>query len=112
MMPRAATPITAAVVFLAMARVAAAALPLVANGTDDICLPTADPCVIDRPTTIVAPGDFDFGLRSVQIVPGGSIETTWATLRCGEFIVNADDKDVAIRLPDTALDQAYLTVTA
>ncbi|MBI5506751.1 MAG: hypothetical protein HY899_18330, partial [Deltaproteobacteria bacterium] len=47
-----------------------------------------------------------------QIVPGGSIETTWATLRCGEFIVNADDKDVAIRLPDTALDQAYLTVTA
>ncbi len=71
-----------------------AAATITANGPDDICLPTADPCVISDTVEVQSPGDLDFGLRTVHITGSGKIEGT-ATISCGALLVDVGSTKTA-----------------
>ncbi|MFQ5478125.1 MAG: hypothetical protein ACE5E4_05870 [Candidatus Binatia bacterium] len=69
---------------------------VVANGPDDICAPTADPCVIDQVYEVAAPGDLDFGLRAVSITSGGELLGT-VNLSCGKFSSDRGGNGFAVK---------------
>ncbi len=70
---------------------ATSASAVVVTSPDDICAPTDDPCVISTSIDVDAANALDFGLRTVQIVPGGRLIGT-VDLSCGAFEVNLSPK--------------------
>lgn len=67
-----------------------------ANGPDDICGPTDDPCIVDQKYDVLAPGGIlDFGLREVRIVSPGELRRTSSVL-CGSFTATANTNAVAV----------------
>ncbi|RMF25670.1 MAG: hypothetical protein D6760_00410, partial [Deltaproteobacteria bacterium] len=57
------------------------------SSADEICSPSADPCVISQAFDVADGAVLDFGLRAVEIRPGGSLTVGDGamTLRCGRF---------------------------
>ncbi len=78
--------LSAALVFVA-APVAVHAAVLVANGPDDICGPTDDPCIVDEKYQVTAPGDLFFGARALHIVSGGRLLGT-VDITCGDLVID------------------------
>ncbi len=57
------------------------------DSADDVCLPAADPCVISEVVEIVSGSLLDFGLRHVQIIGAGEIDSGIGsfTMRAGQL---------------------------
>jgi len=87
-----------ALVSLAFTLAPAVAATVPASTPDDICLPTADPCIIDQQYEVQAPGSLDFGDRLVRMVPGGRLLHSVA-ITCRDLSVEVGTKTVAF---DTA----------
>jgi cysteine-rich repeat protein len=64
---------------------------LTADSADDVCAPAADPCVVTQDIDIVDGATLDFGTRTLQIGPGGVLDTNtgFATVSCGRFLTDA-----------------------
>jgi len=73
----------AVVLFLLAAGTAAAQV----SSADQICSASADPCVITQRFDLADGALLDFGLRAVEIHPGGSlvVGSGTVTIRCGRF---------------------------
>lgn len=54
---------------------------------DEVCPPSADPCIITQPVVIADGATLDFGTRAVRIEAGGQLDigAGTATVRCGSF---------------------------
>ncbi len=83
---------------------------IVATGPDDICPPTADPCVISEEVQVQPPGTLDFGLRTVHVTGAGKLVGT-ATITCGDFLVDIGTDNVAVdtREPDNVAGSFSVT---
>jgi len=68
-----------------------ASAAILAAVADDVCLPSADPCVINQVVTVLPGAVLDFGLRRVQVTAAGQLDVGSGTmlLRCGELIMDA-----------------------
>ncbi|HYC57405.1 MAG TPA: hypothetical protein VEL28_20910 [Candidatus Binatia bacterium] len=57
---------------------------------DDVCAPTANPCIVDGRVGVEAGAILDFGLRTLQIVRGGMLAAAASdvTVACGGLIVD------------------------
>jgi len=58
------------------------------NSADDICGPAVNPCNITSSFSVDDGAVLDFGSRTVQILPGGRLDTgnRTATIKCGKFV--------------------------
>ncbi len=84
---------------------------IVANGPDDVCAPTADPCVISDVVEVLPPGVLDFGLRTVQVTGAGQLKGTSSVL-CGDFLVDVGANNTAVDLRLGGQTAGTFSVTA
>jgi cysteine-rich repeat protein len=84
---------------------AAAAHAAIVESADDVCAPSANPCVISTALETDADFPLDFGLRTVRIVEGGTITGT-LDLSCGRFEVQSASTWF------TPPDEGEITITA
>ena len=90
----------------------AAAWAVVANGPDDICAPTDDPCVVDDKYDVEAPGGvLDFGLRAVVIVAGAELRKS-SIISCGSFSATATTNGLSVRTNEGSGVAGSFTVLA
>jgi len=78
----------------------AAAAPVFADSADDVCSPTADPCVVSEPVDVVINSTLDFGLRDVVLESQGRFETEGPgriTVRCGSLTANVAGNAFVLR---------------
>lgn len=89
----------------ALAFTLTSALPAAAVTTaDEICPPAADPCVISSTVVIDSAAIIDFGLRTVNLVPGGQLDFgngTGTEFLCGEFNATATGDALKMRGKDS-----------
>jgi hypothetical protein len=65
---------------LCLATPAAAVISNV-DSADDVCSPAADPCVITETIEVVSGSVLDFGLRHVQLIGAGEIDSDIGSYR-------------------------------
>ncbi|MBI5503622.1 MAG: hypothetical protein HY899_02400 [Deltaproteobacteria bacterium] len=95
----------------AIARVAAGAEERHVSSPDDLCPPSADPCVISENVTIDPPGNLDFELRNIVVLQGARIRAERASILCGSFWVVGPNGRTGVLIPDTDA-YASFSVTA
>jgi hypothetical protein len=68
-----------------------AAAALVADEADDVCAPTADPCVVTTTIDIVSGSTLDFGTRKVRVASSGVFDTGngIAIILCGGLTLDS-----------------------
>jgi cysteine-rich repeat protein len=85
---------------------------VVANGPDDICAPTDDPCVVDDKYDVEAPGGvLDFGLRAVVILAGAEIRKS-STVSCGSFSATSTTNGLSVQTNEGSGVAGSFTVLA
>ncbi len=70
----------------------------VVNGPDDICAPTADPCIIDQVYDVQPPGNLSFGARTLRWESGGKL--------LGSVGISAGDIEILTGTTATAIDSS------
>jgi cysteine-rich repeat protein len=86
-MKHAATTFFFAVVFCAAS--VGSAQGAVVGSADEVCAPSADPCVISSIVEVDALEPLDFGLRTVRVIAPGAFVGT-LDLTCGRFVTATD----------------------
>jgi cysteine-rich repeat protein len=71
------------------------------DSANDVCLPSADPCVIGTTIEVVSGSLLDFGLRHVQITGGGEIDSATGsyTMRAGQLTANVSGNAFKLKGP-------------
>jgi cysteine-rich repeat protein len=82
-----------------------------AASPEDICLPTADPCVIDEAYEITAP-TFDFGLRTVHMTGPAARLIGSVDVLCGRLLVDSGGNKIVVDLQEPGSAAGTFTVTA
>ncbi len=75
-----------------------------ASTANDVCAPSADPCVVTQDIEVADGSTLDFGARTLSLTGGGTLDfgSGSGTVYCGEFNANVGNNGVAIlaRGPD------------
>jgi hypothetical protein len=84
-----------------------------ASSADDVCAPATDPCVVTETVEVEDGAILDFGLRGLEVAPGGLLDFAdgTATVRCGRFLATTL-AEAAINLRSEFGDGGKATVQA
>ncbi|MFQ5477836.1 MAG: hypothetical protein ACE5E4_04380 [Candidatus Binatia bacterium] len=86
-----------------------------AGTADEVCLPTADPCVVATTVAVNSGAVLDFGLRTVNVTGAGKFDfgSGAGSILCGELNVNVNNVGLKVKGPDgfggTAGGEATIT---
>lgn len=80
----------------------------------DICIPSADPCIIDQEVQIKPGAVIDFGARDVQLIARGLLNSGNGSVvfRCGDFTANVGGANTAIEARNAAGGGGNFTLEA
>lgn len=93
---------TLAVSIASLLSAAAASAAIDADSADDVCSPSADPCVITETVNVLSGATLDFGVRRVEVSGGGELDfgSTGGDLLCGSFAATASGAVLTARGSD------------